>query len=151
VQRRVKCVRKADVAAECAAERMPRPQAGRLDGRGRDGYNSGVQTGNAATGRHERTGMIIRDLSVWMGRTIRRLRSGVVRRRRRGAPSEEQPLRAELLNTRQLHEHVRALARRHVVAVRRGRDLLLPRLAANARVLARRRNGCRKWLPAGAG
>ena len=53
---------------------------------------------------------------------------------------DEQPLRAELFSISQLESHARALADSHADATARGahvgRDLLLPRLAANEAVLA---------------
>ncbi len=52
------------------------------------------------------------------------------------APFEdEEPLRSELFSAGQMAQHGEFLARSHTVAQSRGRDLLLPRLALNERVL----------------
>lgn len=48
---------------------------------------------------------------------------------------EEPPLRAELFSADQMEQHGRALAATHVLALGRGPDLLLPRLAENEAVL----------------
>ncbi len=52
------------------------------------------------------------------------------------APAGESALHAELFSIAQLERHAVALATKHVIAPRAGPDVLLPRLADNARVLA---------------
>lgn len=47
----------------------------------------------------------------------------------------ESPLRRELLSVGQLEQHARELAAQHHVALKRGPDRLLPRLADNEEVL----------------
>ncbi len=54
---------------------------------------------------------------------------------RKRTTTDERPLRAELLSVEQLRQHAMALAASHQVDPRRGRDLLLPRLAENEQVL----------------
>jgi len=54
--------------------------------------------------------------------------------------AEEQPLRAELFGIAQLQAHAATLAGWHTVQPRRGRNLLLPRLAENRQVLVRTYN-----------
>src|SRR5206468_1587169 len=50
-------------------------------------------------------------------------------------PVEELPLRSELFSADQMERHGRTLAAAHRLTPRRGRDQLLPRLAANESVL----------------
>ncbi len=50
-------------------------------------------------------------------------------------PDDEEPLRSELFSAGQMDQHGQMLARSHTIARTRGRDLLLPRLALNERVL----------------
>ncbi len=52
-----------------------------------------------------------------------------------GHPVDEQPLRAELYSVEQLERHAKLIAATHQLAVGRMRDLLLPRLDENERVL----------------
>ncbi|MEO8738666.1 MAG: glucoamylase family protein [Casimicrobiaceae bacterium] len=49
--------------------------------------------------------------------------------------SDDRPLRAELFSADQMEQHGRVLAAAHKLTPRRGRDALLPRLAANETVL----------------
>ena len=48
---------------------------------------------------------------------------------------EEQPLRAELFSVDQLERHARVIAGQHQLGISRARDMLLPRLGENQRVL----------------
>ncbi len=54
---------------------------------------------------------------------------------RRNLNTEEAPLRSELLSVDLLQQHARALAARHKIGLRKGPNRLLPRLAANERLL----------------
>src|SRR6187399_77790 len=49
--------------------------------------------------------------------------------------TDEQPLRSELFNVDLLQRHARQLAQRHQVALWKGPNRLLPRLAANEKLL----------------
>lgn len=52
-----------------------------------------------------------------------------------GKYSYEQPLRSELFSNDQMERHAKALAKRHDVDPRPGKDLLLPRLSENEQIL----------------
>ncbi len=52
-------------------------------------------------------------------------------------PTDDQPLRLELFSIDQLEQHAKSLAARHSLALGRGPDRLLPRLAENEHVLLR--------------
>src|SRR5262245_16638679 len=51
------------------------------------------------------------------------------------SPVEEQPFRSELLSLDSLKVHARCLGQRHKVGACKGPNLLLPRLAANEKIL----------------
>src|SRR5262245_45311545 len=65
-----------------------------------------------------------------------RLRNQLASRKRaKASAQEDEPLRSELLSVDLLMVHARALAQRHQVDARAGPDRLMPRLAANEKIL----------------